>query len=186
MNEHQTALRRAARTALTGRGWQTVTPVPGAGGARLECASETVRLLALVRTSANRAVGWMRDDSGALRGLDEAGLVVVAALDDEARPTRADVYGFEPAALRAAYDEMLAFRLAKAPELAKTAPLFIYLDERKPGLPGAVKTRALWTATVKLDKAAPDAGFIERVRGQFARMMGVPADKVVVEFRVTA
>jgi hypothetical protein len=195
MNEHQGALRRAARKALAGQGFAGIAPVAGSGGARLDCMKDGAPVLALVRTSANRAVGWMRDEAGDWRGLAEAGLVVVAALDDEARPTRAEVYGFAPAVLRAAFDDMLKVQLARLPELARTAPVFVHLDDRKPGAPPGVKARALWRVVVPLagapagaaaPAAAPDkAGFVARVREQFARLMGVPVDKVTVEFKVS-
>lgn len=194
MNEHQGALRRAARKALAAQGYSGLEPVAGAAGARLECRKDGASVLAMVRTSANRAVGWMRDEAGDWRGLAEAGLVVVATLDDEAKPTKAEVYGFAPATLRAGLDAMLKVRLARAPELAKTAPVFVYLDDRKPSLPPGIKPQALWTTTLPLTpgqpaapsaKAAAKSGFADRVREQFARMMGVPVDKVVVEFRVT-
>jgi hypothetical protein len=85
-------------------------------------------------------------------------------------------------------------RLARAPELARSAPVFAYLDDRKPRLPGGLKAAALWQASVPLAAAAPAAtaapasaraGFVARVREQFARLMGVPVEQVAVEFRVT-
>jgi len=192
MNEYQAILRQSARKALSERGYERIEPVRGAAGARLECTKNGASVLALVRTSANRAVGWMRDEAtGAWRGLHEAGVVVVAALDDESKPTRVEVYGFAPSALREALDAMLAVRVARAPELARSAPVFVYLDDRRPGLPGGVKDAALWRTTLPLpgaqsaSAAAAKAGFVARVREQFARLMGVPVDKVAVEFRVT-
>lgn len=157
----QSTLRDAAAQALAGHGYDVLEPVKGAGGARLKVTKNGEIALALVRTSSDRWVGWMRDAKGALKGLDDADIVVVAAIDEG--HDHIDIMAFEPDVVRDAFEANLAARQAQNPNLSATAPIFVCLDETRKEKATAtssnLKTKAIWSETVtpSAEAAALDA-----------------------------
>jgi hypothetical protein len=107
--------------------------------------------LALVRTSSDRWVGWMRTSNGAWRGLDDGDLIVVAVLAAEGQ---AEVFGFDRATIQAAFDANLAARRARNPKLSLNAPIFVCLDhvagDAARSVGSNLKAKALWRAVVPL------------------------------------
>ena len=215
----QRTLRTAARKALERRGYQ-VSAVKGTGGARVDLERDGKKEWAFVRTSADRWIGWMRDEAtGAFKGFDEgdAAFVVVAALDNEETPTRIEVFAFSPADVRASFHDNLAARKASNPALAHKAPIFVCLDPMDRGVPAdtgsGLKEKAIWNIDLSIPAMAsgdepaakptpieaadakPSAaqapkqetkeGFAARVRQEFAALMGVPVEKVRVEFHLS-
>jgi hypothetical protein len=143
----QQSLRKLAAEALERHGFEVKEAVKCTGGARLKVEKAGAETLALVRTSSDRWVGWMRDPSGALKGLDDADIVVVAALDP--RDDSVEVLAFEPADVRAAFEANIA---ARGEGLGRQSPVFICLDEtRKEGAASVssnFKTKAIWREDV--------------------------------------
>lgn len=204
MYSNQKPLRKAAEQALRQQGYETEI-LKGSGGARLRIRKDGQEGLALVRTSSDRWVGWMRKD-GEWKGFEEADLVVVAAIDNMQRPRDIEVYAFEPEVVHQAYVDNLAARLRSNPDFRTDAPVFIGLDPCLKGKPSStasnLKEQALWSSVLPLDDAdkavqEPSAAapatvrpsetrekFAARVRQEFADLIGVPADKVSIEFRV--
>jgi hypothetical protein len=154
MYDNQRPLRQAAKNVLEQDGF-AVEVLHGSGGARLRATKNGVSKLVLVRTSSDGWLGWMRGEAGAWRGLNEAGLVLAAAVD-QSDPTKADVYAFEPRAVANAFDQNLASREARMPNLKKTAPIFVSLDpvgRRSASAGGAnLKAQAIWSRKVDLEK----------------------------------
>ena len=164
MTDNQQSLRTIARDVLIHRGMTDVQPIKGSGGARLDALEDGHPTRIMVRTSSDRWVGWMRSSHGELKGLDDAALVVVAALDTPIKPREVEVYAFEPLAIREAFEANLAAREAKG--LSESAPLFVCLDKSDSDKPSAVssdlKARALWSETVPLNAGeAVDEEIIE-------------------------
>lgn len=217
---HQKRLRAAAQAALEQQGHKVV-PVKGTGGAQVDLEHDGKRSWAFVRTSADRWIGWMRDGStGDFKGFDEdASLVVIASLDSKTKPTRIEIYAFNPTDVQAAFRANLVARKASNPDLAHKAPIFVCLDRMERGVPAdtssGLKEKALWStslpfsgvaaegSTVKAEPNLTEApaeksganvqppryetteGFAARVRQEFADLVGVPVEKVRVEFHVT-
>lgn len=204
MYDNQKMLRRAAQKALSDQGY-LVEVVKGSGGARLFVSKDGDRGLVQVRTSSDRWVGWMRK-GGKWKGFDEAKLVVIAAIDNVQRPREVEVHAFSPPVVRDAFAANLAARERANAGFSKTAPVFIGLDPCLKGKPSStssdLKARAMWTARYPLDEAehldevraeAPPVArrpetrekFAARVRQEFADLIGVPAEAVSIDFRVS-
>ena len=145
-------MRDAALEALTRHGFELLEPVKGTGGARLKVMKGGEIALALVRTSSDRWVGWMRDANGNLKGLEDADIVVVAAVDDAKSPTSLEVLAFDPDVVLDAFEANLAAREEHSGGLSPTAPVFVCLDETRKEKPAAtssnLKTSAIWTETI--------------------------------------
>lgn len=141
-----------ATEALARHGYEVQEPVKGTGGARLKATRDGETRLVLVRTSTDRWVGWMRDAKGQLKGLEEADLVVVAALDNPANPAAVEVLAFAPDVVLEAFEANIAARKAHGGGLSVTSPVFVCLDEtrkEKPASTGSnLKIQAIWTETV--------------------------------------
>ena len=141
-----------ATEALARHGFEVQEPVKGTGGARLKATRDGETVLVLVRTSTDRWVGWMRDAKGRLKGLDEADLVVVAALDNPAKPDAVEVLAFAPEVVLEAFEANIAARKAHGGSLSASSPVFVCLDETRKEKPASVggnlKQHALWSETV--------------------------------------
>jgi hypothetical protein len=207
----QKTLRELAADVLTKHGFEVQEAVKGTGGARLKVMKGGEVALALVRTSTDRWVGWMRDDAGALKGLDDADIVVVAALDGSDEPTTVEVMAFEPDVVREAFEANIAARKDHGKGLSPSAPVFICLDETRKEKPAAVssdfKRLAIWTETISVatedlvdDEAEEEAfadddgaddfgkfdleGFLEKVKAELAARLNVPSKAISLELRV--
>jgi hypothetical protein len=198
MYDNQRMLRRLAQEALKKNGYKV--EVLKGGGARLRVSKDGNTAYTLVRTSSDRWVGWMRYQ-GEWRGMGEADLVVVAVLNGPAG--KAEVYALDPLEVRRAFDANLAARLKHSPDLSETAPIFICMDEPRGSGPSAVggnlKAKALWGIELPVGADAPGSegksangapketseSFAARVRQEFADLIGVPIEKVTLEFRVS-
>lgn len=198
MYDNQKTLRGLVQVGLKQKGYD-VEVVRGSGGARLRLSKDGKTALALVRTSSDRWLGWMRTQDGEWRGMGDGDLVVTAVLDREEKPTQAEIYALDPADVRKAFDDNLAAREASSPDLKKTAPIFVCMDEaRGKGAAttgGNLKAKALWKLELPL-VAAPRVeapaklteskeSFAARVRQEFADLLGVSVEKVSVDFRVS-
>jgi hypothetical protein len=204
MYTNQRPLRRAAEKALRMKGFKTLVQV-GSGGARVAIESGGRKGLALVRTSSDRWVGWMRKD-GEWKGFDEAEVIIVSSIDNVQRPRMIEIYAFDPKIVRDAFEKNLAARVAANPRFKVTAPVFVGLDNCKKGKPSSVSSNlsasALWMLKLPIDEADPASAaentnspaktpvetrekFAARVRQEFADLVGVPVDKVGIEFRVS-
>jgi hypothetical protein len=157
MADAQRTLRTTAREVLEKRGYSDVESLKGSGGARLIASEKGEPTRIMVRTSSDRWVGWMRSLDGDLKGLDDADLVVVAALDTPIKPREVEVYAFDPAEIRDAFQANLDARSAKG--LGDTAPIFVCLDKSDSDKPSAVssdlKVKALWSQVVPLGESKP-------------------------------
>lgn len=159
MEFEQRSLRQIAAETLARQGFEVVESVKGAGGARLKVMKGDQPVLALVRTSSDRWVGWMRNADGELKGLEDAGIVVVAALDNPMKPSEVEVFAFDPQDVSEAFEANLAARKASG-ALSTTSPIFVCLDEVNRDKPGAVssnlKAKAIWVETVKVGADVAD------------------------------
>jgi len=137
-------------------------------------------------------VGLTRHPDGrwmTIPNVDEVVIVVPSAED----PGSAEVLGFDPEVLIRVFDEVLAGRKKRSPDISYKAPIFVALDKRSHSGAGAasgLKEKAQWQALVPYasvrspDRSKAGLGFIERVKREFAELIGVDVSKVVVEFRI--
>jgi hypothetical protein len=192
------ALRRCVRLALEQRGW-VVEQIRGKGlvpGVRLEVLEpgEKPRQIA-VRTSRDRKVALMRFPSGKWRTVSKVKEVVVAvpALND---PASVEVLHFYSETLIQAFDALVRKTEGRNKKKGLKAPVFIALDPKEDdphgGLASDLKFKAaVWSVTLPLGPqvarvvgSAKEAGFIERVRREFAELTGTDVSKVIVSLHV--
>lgn len=195
MYDNQKALRRAAQEAAKKHGY-SVEVLKGTGGARLRLTKGGTSVLALVRTSSDGWLGWMRNDEGEWRGIDDGQLIIAAVLDSKEPSSAATIYALKPEDVRKAFDDNLAAREAAGP-LKKTAPVFVCMGEPVTKGPAAVGgnlgAKAMWKLETPLDATEPapsktketKEGFAARVRQEFADLIGVSVDMVSVDFKVS-
>jgi hypothetical protein len=195
----KTQLRAYARTALEQRRGYVVTIDKAQGfvpGARLTAIIGGKEIKVAVRTSLDREVGFIRDRQGNWRTIPKVDLVVVAVpADDKVRKRRSveaiEVFGFDPKVLKREFDAALAAQLERHPDLSYKAPIFVSLDKvpgRASSSSSVLKTKNLWREELPLNSMAlhGDVGFIERVKREFAELMGVDVSRVTVDFHINA
>lgn len=197
MFDNRKVLRKLIQAALQKQGYAIRLVKPS--GARLQITRDGKTAYTLARTSSDRWLGWMRSGDD-WRGLKEADLVVVGALKKD-KADVADVFAFAPTDLREAFRNNLAARQSKNPRLKESAPVFVCLDDQPNKYPWAVssnlKAKALWRVELPLEPVGSDKelsqtrsseaqeSFAIRVRQEFADLVGVPVEKVNVDFRVS-
>jgi hypothetical protein len=187
-------LRACARAALEQRRGYSVSVAKGRGfipGARLTATKGTQEIKVAVRTSLDREIGLMRDQDGNWRTLPKVDMVLVAvpAVDD---PGSVEVLGFDPTVLQREFDAALAAQLKRHPDLSHKAPIFVALDKpsgkAKTDLIAGLETKKEWREVMLLGSVSiqgeAKGGFIERVKREFAELMGVDVSKVSVDFRI--
>jgi hypothetical protein len=162
-------------------------------GARLTAIKGATEIKVAVRTSLDREIGLMRDHDGNWRTIPKVAMVVVAvpAVDD---PASVEVFGFDPKVLKREFDAALAAQLERHPDLSHKAPIFVSLDKvsgkAKSGVISGLKTKRQWREVLLLNSVSPQGdatvGFIERVKREFAELMGVDVSKVTVDFHINA
>jgi hypothetical protein len=166
-------------------------------GVRLEVwKSGEKRKEVAVRTSRDRKVGLTRFPSGKWRTVPKVQEVVVVApaLTD---PTKVEVLGFSSKKLIAAFDALVLKSEGMRRKKHFKSPVFIALDRQSDGSEGDLrfdlKTRACAEWSVELpfmsegtgvQASTKETGFIERVRREFAELMGTDISKVIVNFSV--
>jgi hypothetical protein len=191
-------LRRYAREALEQRGI-VVEQIRRRGlvpGVRLKISEPGKKPKEIaVRTSRDRKVALMRSSSGDWRTVSTVKEVVVAvpALND---PSSVEVLFFYSDTLIQAFDELiLKTRNKKGRKKDFKAPVFIALDsiddDPRGGLASGLKSKAVWSVTLPLGPrvvsiagSAKEAGFMERVRREFAELMGTDISKVIVSLHI--
>ena len=190
----KTQLREAARYALDapGHNYETQQVLrPGiVVGSRLRATNKPQPYEIAIRTSLDREIGFLRHPDGRWRTLPSVQEVVVAV------PSRSDtgqveVFGFDPNEMLAIFDAAVSDAGRK---LAMKAPIFISLDEVKAGkksgpIAGGLKQIAKWELKVDLGSLAKSPNletteFIDRVKREFAEIIGVDAKNIAIEFRI--
>jgi hypothetical protein len=116
----------------------------------------------------------------------------------------AEIYALRPEDVRKAFTDNLAARERQNSAIKNTAPIFVCIDRDDKGRPAAVGSdlgaKAIWQINLPFD--VPDGAqmatapkqsnarpretresFAARVRRELADLVGVPVDKVTVDFR---
>jgi hypothetical protein len=160
---------------------------------RLTATKGAKQIKVAVRTSLDREIGLMRDHRGHWRTIPKVAMVVVAvpAVDD---PASVEVFGFDPQVLIREFDAALDAQLERYPDLSHKAPIFVSLDKvsgkAKSGVFSGLMTKSQWREMLPLNSVSPqeeaNVGFIERVKREFAELMGVDVSKVSVDFHLNA
>jgi hypothetical protein len=183
MSVSKTQLRVCARATLERRGYsvkvaksQGVVP-----GARLTAVKGTKEIKVAVRTSLDREIGFTRYHDGKWRTISKVDMVVVAVPMDDDRSS-AEVFGFDPKVLEREFDAALAAQRKRHPDFPHKVPIFVPLDK--------VSAKKQWREEVPLNSVTSQentsVGFIERVKREFAELMGVDVGNVTVDFRINA
>jgi hypothetical protein len=183
---------------LEKRGYK-VTPKSGprmVPGSRVLAIKGAKTIDVAVRTSLSRNLKLNRNADGEWRtipNVDEV-LAVVPAKDN---PEKVEVLRFEAATVLKVFNKALAAQKRRGLLTRLEAPVMVPLDDTRPPdsempVPG-LKAHAKWSAEFPLSDVLDqipeherNAGFVDRVKREFATLIGVDVGKVVVEFRVVA
>jgi hypothetical protein len=187
-------LRACARAALEERLGYSVQTDRGRGyvpGARLTATKEAKKIKVAVRTSLDREIGLMRDPHGNWRTIPTVDMVVVV-VPMVGDPKSVEVFGFDPEVLKREFDAALAAQLKRHPDLKLKAPIFVSIDgpagQAKSAAIAGLKTKSQWVEVLLLNSVNPQlnaaGGFIDRVKREFADLVGVDVSKVSVEFHI--
>jgi hypothetical protein len=111
-------------------------------------------------------------------------VVVAVPVDDD--HSSVEVFGFDPKVLEREFDAALAAQRKRHPDLPHKVPIFVPLDKVSGKAKSDLKTKKQWREQVPLNSVTPQenasVGFIERVKREFAELMGVDVSKVTVDF----
>jgi hypothetical protein len=196
-------LREAAELALRERGYE-VKQVQARGvrpGTRVQGIKDGAVLEIAVRSSLNREVSLLKNQSGSWRTVPHVDEVVVAAADaDDA--SMVEVLGFDRNDVIAEFDKVVAaMEKAGKRKSAYEAPVFLSLDKEK-DIAGEVidglKSKAIWRSRVSLTrlvKTGSSAGnpstLTERIERKIAELKldlaelnAVDVDQVSIDVRI--
>jgi hypothetical protein len=191
-------LRECARTALEQQGF-TVEALRGPGivpGARLRATRSGHTQTVAVRTSLDREIGLTRNGDGRWATVPRMDLVL-AAVPARGQNKTAEILGFAPDVLVAAFDAALTIRQTENPDFKRKSPVFIALDEetRAGSIHEAgLKAKAEWSCLVpfasvprpQYQRKESETEFLERVKQEFAERYGFDPGKVTVQFTITS
>ena len=194
-NLRKAHLRECARKALEDRGY-SVEDIGGAGvvpGARLRISRGSKKNTVAVRISLERKVGFVRNPDGGWKTLPFVDYVVVVTPSAE-DPNCAEVLGFTRKAITEVFDGELAARKKRNPDFSPKAPIFVPLDPIKGGKASDRGLKGLkgWQRDVPLAsvpsqqraKGEPVSAFVDRVKREFAQLIGIKEENVTVEFLI--
>jgi hypothetical protein len=188
-------LRDAAQLALRQHGYEVAvrTATGAAPGARLTAVKGQTKLEFAVRTSRRRAVGLVRADNDRWKTVSRVDQILVAVPSKPSKSTdHVEVVCFDSRTLIKAFeDQARKLHLTIEPDV----PVFVPLDaveakglNRTPGLKGL----ALWSEEFEINelrrqsKARQLDHFIASVTREFAELVGIDAERVVVDFRISS
>lgn len=197
MKLRKSHFRACARVALERHGF-SVDIKHGAGiihGARLRAIKDGQQYEVAVRTSLDREIGLTREPDGRWRTIPRMDFVLVAVPSADV-PDCAEILCFRPSVLIEAFDRALSQHKQTKPAFSHKAPVFVVLDRlgdlRVSG--SGLKNKAEWIELIPLG-SVPVIGvtpsdtsnrFVERVKREFAQLIGVDVSKVEVTFRIVA
>jgi hypothetical protein len=186
-------LRDVAQLALRQRGYDTQSrTAPGvAPGARLTAVKGTTKLKIAVRTSQRRELGLVPGPEGKWKAPPSIDWMILAVPSKTAGYV--EVLCFDASTLIKEFN-----LIVRKHQLTVEAdvPVFVALDEERSkgstARAGGLKAIALWNAQFE----AKDLGrksrakqldqFIARVTGEFADLVGVGPERVIVDFRISS
>jgi hypothetical protein len=179
----------ARRLQEEGYGEPQIKSLRGAvSGARLEARRGSEIRTVAVRTSFDREVGLMRHLDGQWVTVPKVDHVVVVVPKSAKGPKslEAEVFCFDSSVMIGAFDAALAEHQRRNPDLSSKAPIFLSLDDKvEPSgdALGGLGRKASWSEIAQIERL-PEESFVDRVRREFAQLVGVDVSKVAVEFRV--
>jgi hypothetical protein len=195
-------LRESARLALMERGYRQVEIVHGPGivpGARLTAVKDGSPQMIAVRTSSDREIGLLRNQTGTWRTIPNVDLVLAAVPATEA--PAADVFAFDKDVLLNVFDATVdVVEKNKRNKSRFKTPIFVALDDAKNSrtrkIQSGLKTRALWQVQIPMSRSALSpvstsgratrAELIERLKQEMAEFAGVDISKIILEIRIVA
>jgi hypothetical protein len=182
--------------ALRRRGYEVeIRTAPGAApGARLAAVTGQTKLNIAVRTSQRREVGLVRGETGRWKTVSRVDQILVAVPSESPKSSdNVEVLCFDPKTLINGFEDHLGkLHLTIEPGV----PVFVPLDAVRskssiaegPGL----KALALWSDEFEVKdlrtqfRAKQLDQFITRVTREFAELVGIDSDRVIVDFRISS
>jgi hypothetical protein len=189
-------LREAAQLALRQHGYEVeLRSAPGAApGARLTAVKGETKLSVAVRTSQRRDVGLVRAETGRWKTVTRVDLVLVAVPSKPSKSSdRIEVVCFDSKTLMKAFDDhthKLDFTIE--PEVPVFVPLDAVRSKGSNAEVSGLNASALWCDEFEVNelgrqsKARQLDQFIARVTRDFADLLGIDAERVIVDFRISS
>jgi hypothetical protein len=189
-------LRDAAQMALRQHGYEVaVQSAPGAApGARLTAVKGETKLSVAVRTSQRREVGLVRAETGRWKTVSRVDQILVAVPSKPSKSSdRIEVVCFDSKTLIEAFDDHTRkLDLTIEPEVPIFVPLDAVRSKGSNAEGSGLKASALWSDEFEMNalgrqsKARQLDQFIARVTRDFAELVGVDAERVIVDFRISS
>ena len=188
-------LRACARKALETRGFLVVEKTEGGlPGSRLQVFKNAKSSKVAVRTSYDREISFSRRPDGRWMTLNKVDEVIVA-LPSIDQIGAVEVMCFAPEVLIAALENVIAAKKGAADQAASKTPVFLALDlPFKPTTSGTASNlgeKSKWreiVSPVSIPQRSIEqdsvAEFLERVKREYAELVGLDVTKVSVEFRI--
>ena len=189
-------LRDAAQLALRQHGYEVAVRIAtgAAPCARLTAVKGQTKLDVAVRTSQRREVGLVRGQTGRWKTVSKVHQILVAVPSKPSKSSdRVEVVCFDSGTLIKAFENHARkLELAIEPEV----PVFVPLDSVRPKGSNAetsgLKASALWSEEFQINelrrqsKARQFDKFIASVTRDFAELVGIDAERVIVDFRISS
>jgi hypothetical protein len=189
-------LRDAAQLALRQHGYEVeVRSAPGAApGARLTAVKGDTKLSVAVRTSQRREVGLVRAETGRWKTVSKVDQILVAVpLKPSKSSDRIEVVCFDSVTLIKAFeDHTRTLDFTIEPEVPVFVPLDAVRSKGSNAKVSGLKASALWSDEFAVNelgrqsKARQLDQLIARVASDFAELVGIDAERVIVDFRISS
>jgi hypothetical protein len=182
--------------ALRQHGYEVAvrTATGAAPGARLTAVKGQTKLDVAVRTSQRREVGLVRAETGRWKTVSRVDQVLVAVPSKPSKsPDHVEVVCFDSGTLIKAFeDHARKLDLTVEPEVPVFAPLDAVRSKGSNAEASGLKAFALWSDQFEINelrrqsKARRLDQFIASVTHDFAELVGIDAERVVVDFRISS
>jgi hypothetical protein len=186
-------LRDAAQFALRQRRYEVeIRTVPGAArGARLIAVKGRTKLKVAVRTSQRREVGLVRGETGLWKTVSKVDQILVAVPSKPPKSSdHVEVLCFDSETLIKAFEDHAdKLHLTTEPKV----PVFVPLESNNSiALAPELNTLALWSDEFEMKelrrqfRAKQLDQFMARVTREFAELVGIDSERVIVDFRISS
>ena len=189
-------LRDAAQLALRQHGYEVeVRTAPGAAaGARLTAVKGKTKLNVAVRTSQRREVGLVRAETGRWKTASKVDQILVAVPSKPSKsPDHVEVVCFDSGTLIKAFeDHTRTLDFTIEPEVPVFVPLDAVRSKGSNAKASGLKAFALWSDEFEMNELRKQSRarqldqFIARVTRDFAELVGMDAERVIVDFRISS
>jgi hypothetical protein len=189
-------LRDAAQLALRQHGYEVAvrTAAGAAPGARLTAVKGQTKLDVAVRTSQRREVGLVRGETGRWNTVSRVDQILVAVPSKPSKSSdHVEVVCFDSGTLIKAFEgHARKLDLTIEPEVPVFVPLDAVRSKGSNAEASGLKAFALWSDEFEMNELRRQSRarqldqFIASVTSDFAELVGIDAERVIVDFRISS